>query len=154
MEEEGGRVGLGRFSASEEQIQNTAQRLERQRPRRLKKAWEAGPRWEVPARGVAAHRCDDLPGPGHQGAGQVLSSVPLSRALSGRGWSCQFSQESRPAVWALQDFHGLWCGARRVPLGWRLLSRAAHGSEGPLSGLRASLLARATPLVTLAVHAT
>ena len=31
------------------------------------KAWEAGPRREVPAaRGVAAHPCDDLPGPGQR----------------------------------------------------------------------------------------
>lgn len=71
------------------------------------KAWEAGPRWEVRvARGVAAHRCDDLPGPGHQGT-WVCDSPPQPRYLWKEAQSCSVQPRRGRSLQVAGD-PGLW----------------------------------------------
>lgn len=77
----------------------------------------------------------------------MCDSPPQPRYLWKEAQSCSVQpRRGRSLQVAGDPGTGLWCGARRVPLGWRLLSRAAHGSRGSSDGLRASLLARGTTL--------
>ena len=127
----GGRVGLGEVLSERRADAEQLQRLERQRPRRLKR-----PGKQVPG-GRCGWRGAWLPtgamtslGLGTRARG--CATVPLSPVISGKRLSlAQFSQGGGGACrWLVTPGCGLWCGARRVPLGCRLLSRAAHGSRG------------------------
>ena len=114
------------------------------------KAWEAGPRREVPAaRGVAAHPCDDLPGPG-QRVTWVGDRAPHPRYF----WKEAQSRSVQPRRVGILQVAGdpgtVDSGVGLAGSPWDGVSspEPLMAPVGPLSGLSASLLTKGmTPVV-------